>query len=45
MIKNKIGTFVPDSYKWTKNYAVCLKKFDEISKVADAIIDVYHQMI
>lgn len=43
--ENKIGEHLPDSYRWSKTYCIYMKKIDEVRKVANAIFDVYEQMV
>ncbi len=38
-IEHKIGTKVPDSYGWTKNYALYIKRLKDIDKIVEIIYD------
>lgn len=42
---NKIGERNAESYNWSLGYKVFCKKFDDIEKVCDAIMDSYYQLV
>lgn len=38
-LEHKIGTKIPDSYGWSKNYAIYVKKLKDLDKIVEIIIE------
>ncbi len=43
--ENNIGTLLPDSYLWSKNYKITLEENDDFSKLVAVIKDYYDRLI